>query len=94
MMIGGLAFVATLSFEIPFAKLEAMLIGGKYFWIDNLLYWRKIKSIYDTHYNICINFITAIMGAPTKKTQVPSARNKLVNLTKKEKVELFPLGKI
>ena len=28
MMIAGLAFVATLAFEIPFAKLEAMLIGG------------------------------------------------------------------
>ena len=93
MMIGGLAFVATLSFEIPFAKLEAMLIGGKYFWIDNLFYWHKF--IYDTHYNICINFITAIMGAPTKKRQVPSARNtEDLNLTKKEKVELFPLGKL
>ena len=46
MMIGGLAFVATLSFEIPFAKLEAMLIGGKYFWIDNLFYWHKILQIY------------------------------------------------
>jgi len=31
MMIGGLAFVATLSFEIPFAKLEAMSIGGRHF---------------------------------------------------------------
>ena len=29
MMIAGLAFVATLTFEIPFAKLEGMLIGGK-----------------------------------------------------------------
>ena len=53
MMIGGLAFVATLSFEIPFAKLEAMLIGGKYFSIDNPLYWNIIclffhKFIYDT----------------------------------------------
>merc|ERR1719273_1791402 len=57
MMIGGLAFVATLSFEIPFAKLEAMLIG-------------------------------AIMRAPTKKTQVTSARNTHdLNLTKKEKEE-------
>ena len=29
MILGGLAFVATLAFEIPFAKLEALLIGGK-----------------------------------------------------------------
>ena len=29
MMIGGMSFVATLAFEIPFAKLEMMLIGGK-----------------------------------------------------------------
>ena len=28
MMIAGLAFVATLAFEMPFAKLETMLIGG------------------------------------------------------------------
>merc|ERR1712133_158724 len=28
MMIAGLAFIATLSFEIPFAKLEGMLIGA------------------------------------------------------------------
>ena len=28
MMIAGLAFVATLAFEMPFAKLEMMLIGG------------------------------------------------------------------
>merc|ERR1712241_894805 len=28
MMIGGLAFVATLSFEIPFAKLEMFVIGA------------------------------------------------------------------
>merc|ERR1719414_1623182 len=31
MIIAGLAFVATLSFEIPFAKLEAMLIGGTFY---------------------------------------------------------------
>ena len=29
MMIAGLAFVATLAFEIPFAKLEGMLITGE-----------------------------------------------------------------
>ena len=28
MIIAALAFVATLAFEIPFAKLEALLIGG------------------------------------------------------------------
>ena len=28
MVIAALAFVATLAFEIPFAKLEAMLIKG------------------------------------------------------------------
>ena len=31
MMIAGLAFVATLAFEIPFAKLEGMLISGRLF---------------------------------------------------------------
>ena len=41
MMIAGLAFVATLAFEIPFAKLEAMLIGGNK--IVNNLY--KVTSI-------------------------------------------------
>ena len=41
MMIAGLAFVATLAFEIPFAKLEAMLIGGNK--ITNNLY--KVTSI-------------------------------------------------
>ena len=29
MILTGLAFVATLAFEIPFAKLEMLLIGGK-----------------------------------------------------------------
>ncbi len=36
MMIAALAFVATLAFEIPFAKLEAMLIGGNN--ITNIFY--------------------------------------------------------
>ena len=40
MMIGGLSFVATLAFEIPFAKLEMMLIGGK------LCYLVDLKSPY------------------------------------------------
>ena len=54
------------------------------------------KFIYDTQYNICINFIKAIMGAPTKRTQhVPPARNtEDLYLSKKEKVELFLLGKL
>ena len=30
MIIAALAFVATLAFEIPFAKLEAMVIKGTY----------------------------------------------------------------
>ena len=30
MVIAALAFVATLAFEIPFAKLEAMMIKGNY----------------------------------------------------------------
>ena len=28
MIVGGLAFVATLAFEVPFVKLETMLITG------------------------------------------------------------------
>ena len=49
MMIAGLAFVATLAFEIPFAKLEGMLISGKYIFIAYMSVNLKIfRFSYDT----------------------------------------------
>ena len=48
MMIAGLAFVATLAFEIPFAKLEGMLISGKYIFKNMTVNQKIFRFSYDT----------------------------------------------
>ena len=86
-MIGGLSFVATLAFEIPFAKLEALLIGGILKQGIILISFSKLKYYEQwqcKNYYILNLFLSALMSKPSRKSRSKSNVKEEENiLTKK-----------